>query len=54
MARYLIVGAHGGIGEALARRLAREGHDLVLTGRQADAIEAWPANSGLRRSSAMR
>jgi NAD(P)-dependent dehydrogenase (short-subunit alcohol dehydrogenase family) len=46
MARYLIVGAHGGIGEALARRLAREGHDLVLTGRQTEAIEALAGELG--------
>jgi NAD(P)-dependent dehydrogenase (short-subunit alcohol dehydrogenase family) len=46
MARYLIVGAHGGIGEALARRLAGEGHDLVLTGRQAGEIEALAGELG--------
>ncbi|BDA85043.1 oxidoreductase [Aureimonas sp. SA4125] len=46
MARYLIVGAHGGIGEALARRLAGDGHDLVLTGRDAAEIEALAGELG--------
>ena len=38
MSTYLIVGGHGGIGEALARRLAKAGHDLILTGRNEDAL----------------
>ena len=40
MARYLIVGGQGGVGEAMARRLAAAGHDLVLTGRSAASVES--------------
>tara|TARA_R110002020_G_scaffold87075_1_gene215239 strand:+ start:355 stop:1083 length:729 start_codon:yes stop_codon:yes gene_type:complete len=38
MGRHLIFGGNGGIGEAIARRLARAGHELVLAGRNADAL----------------
>lgn len=34
----LIVGATSGMGRALARRFAREGHDLILAGRDLDAL----------------
>lgn len=36
----LLTGASGGIGRAIAERLAREGVDLVLTGRRPDALSA--------------
>src|SRR4051794_15186718 len=37
-APIIIFGANGGIGEALARRLARAGAPLFLTGRSAEKI----------------
>jgi len=39
-AHVLLTGASGGLGHAIARRLAGEGSSLVLTGRRADALEA--------------
>lgn len=38
--RYLILGAAGGIGSVLARRLAVRGADLVLAGRRAEPLQA--------------
>src|SRR5437764_12436513 len=39
----LVPGASRGIGTALARELARHGHDLVLTARRAAPMEALAA-----------
>jgi short-subunit dehydrogenase len=41
--RVLITGATDGLGRALAARLAADGHQLVLHGRRAGALEAVAA-----------
>ena len=40
MGKYLIYGGAGGIGSAIARRLAKSGHQLHLSGRDAGKLEA--------------
>jgi NAD(P)-dependent dehydrogenase (short-subunit alcohol dehydrogenase family) len=42
----LILGAAGGIGSALSRRLASEGEKLVLAGRDAGRLEALAGETG--------
>ncbi|HEY0450233.1 SDR family NAD(P)-dependent oxidoreductase, partial [Actinophytocola sp.] len=42
----LVTGATGGLGQAIARRLAGEGCALTLTGRRADALEPVAAEVG--------
>ena len=39
----LIIGATSGIGEATARAFAREGANLILTGRRVERLEALKA-----------
>ena len=38
MSTVVLLGAASGIGEALGRALAAEGHDLVLAGRDAEGL----------------
>lgn len=50
-APIIILGAHGGIGEALARRLADRGHDLFLTARDKDSISDLGEELGAKTAS---
>ncbi len=40
MANFVILGAYGGIGSALARQLVATGHRVLLAGRDADRLRA--------------
>jgi short-subunit dehydrogenase len=44
----LVTGASGGLGQAIARTLARRGADLVLTGRRVEVLEPLAAEVGGR------
>jgi NAD(P)-dependent dehydrogenase (short-subunit alcohol dehydrogenase family) len=46
MGTYLIFGANGGIGEAIARTLHAAGHTLHLAGRNGDAIASLASELG--------
>ncbi|MDX1626517.1 MAG: SDR family oxidoreductase [Wenzhouxiangellaceae bacterium] len=50
-APIIILGARGGTGEALARRLADAGHELFLTARDASTIEELADATGARTAS---
>lgn len=47
-ARTLVTGATGGIGQAIARALAKEGAKLVLSGRRVEVLEPLAAELGAR------
>lgn len=50
-APVIILGAHGGIGEALARRLAKSKSDLFLTAREASSLDDLAEETGARTAS---
>ena len=53
MSRILVIGGYGGFGVRLSRRLAANGHDLVIAGRSAAKAAAFCAGIGRARPLAM-
>lgn len=41
---YIVIGAHGGIGDALAQQLLQEGHSVVATARDASTLSHLSGN----------
>ncbi len=50
MGKYLIFGANGGIGEAIARQLKAAGHELHLSSRDNDKLSALASQLGASSS----
>lgn len=50
----LIAGASSGIGRALAHEFAREGYEVLLVARRADALHALARELSQQRSAAAR
>lgn len=50
-APIIVLGTHGGIGEALARMLSKQGHDLFLTARDKSSISDLGKDLGARTAS---
>ena len=46
----MVTGASRGLGRALAAGLAREGYDLIIDARNADALQAAAAGHAGRRA----
>ena len=42
----LVTGATSGFGEAMARRLVRDGHRVIATGRRTDRLQAFHRDLG--------
>lgn len=45
---FVVIGAAGGIGSAVTRRLAAHGHRVLAAGRSADRLEALAAQTGAK------
>ena len=53
MSRILVIGGYGGFGARLSRRLAAQGHDLVIAGRSAAKAASFCAGIGRAQPLAM-